>query len=362
MLNNTLVSNGVVASIQDFANSSNPEMFRQANNQIASSLGYIYQLSSLKISRSTGKADSEASTKTFEQFVNQTESTYQAYRKKITEAEETVEVASKEIEAAQTSIKQLEDAFNSKMVEWANQSTETHNEQTTRFTDAQNTRQSDYTAALDLIKSEANEQLNIFYQDVTVSADKDHVSLKSKLDEIQQDAEKKHGRILELYGLVAYDSVTGGYKSVADIEERAANRWRQFTIACIGATVLWLLIAIWLFKPDLEPERLFWSEIFKGLSLTALLISTAVYASKQSTLHRLNERRARSFFLQVQAFDPFISDLPEDKKVALKEILSGKIFGGVDFSDENKSIATSEYEGMNNAIDLLSKLQQLTQK
>lgn len=91
------------------------------------------------------------------------------------------------------------------------------------------------------------------------------------------------------------------------------------------------MIAIWLFKPDLEPERLFWSEIFKGLSLTALLISTAVYASKQSTLHRLNERRARSFFLQVQAFDPFISDLPEDKKVALKEILSGKIFGGVDF-------------------------------
>lgn len=361
-LQNQLNSHGVVNSLNEFARTSNPEMFRQANNQISASLSYIYQLSSLKFSRSTRRADIDAATKSFEQFVHQTNRLYEEYKTKVAAAEEAVQVASNEIGGIKSRAEKLEETFNTKMGEWSTQITDAHNSQSTAFADAQNSRQNDYNAALDRIKNEARLQLDTFYKEQDVAASGRQEALQSQLDWFLADSGKKHERILQLYGLVAYDSVTGGYQSTADTEGASADRWRKITVGCIVLTAVWLLLAIWYFKPDLEPERLFWSEMAKSVSLTALLISAAVYASKQSTLHRRNERRARSFFLQVQAFDPFISDLPDDKKATLKEGMSTKIFGADDPSHEGTLITTSQYEGMDRLIDMFGKLQGLISK
>jgi hypothetical protein len=354
-LHSQLNSHGVIGSINEFAKSSNPEMFRQANNQIGSSLSYIYQLSSLKFSRSTKRADINASAKSFEQFVQQTTKVYEEYRVKVTQAEALVHNVVNDINAIKARADKLEETFNSNLAEWSTQATNNQNLQSTAFSDSQNARQSEYSKTLDGIRNEAKAKLDAFYKDQETTALDKQKALQANLDNIAEDAVQKHKRILDLYGLVAHDSVTGGYKTTADTEGRAANTWRRVTIGCIVVTAIWLII-VWLVKPDLTPEHLFWSHLIKSAGLAALFISAAVYASKQSTLHRLNERRARTFFLQVQAFDPFISDLPEDKKIALKEGMSGKIFGQDEFPMDSKLINASNYESVDKFIDVALKL------
>lgn len=142
-----------------------------------------------------------------------------------------------------------------------------------------------------------------------------------------KSVEDLHQKIKNLHGLVATDSVSGGHQKIADREQAAATFWRHVAVGSIGCAIVWLLCTLFYLTPTLYPERLFWLQIGKSISLTALLLTLAVYASKQAALHRTNERRFRSFFLQVQAFDPFIESLSEADKQELKKALSERIFG-----------------------------------
>ena len=139
------------------------------------------------------------------------------------------------------------------------------------------------------------------------------------------------------------------------------QRWQEelakCTVACVVITAIWLTYSLFCLTPTLNPERLFWIQVAKSVALTALLLSFAVYASRQSILHRISERKARSFFLQVQAFDPFIAALPEETpRHAMKEELSKRIFGPEESAEAPLAMNRSEFKGIKTMIGLLGDL------
>jgi hypothetical protein len=111
--------------------------------------------------------------------------------------------------------------------------------------------------------------------------------------------------------------------------------------------------------PTAEPERIFWLQIGKSISLTILLLSFAVYASKQAALHRISERKSRSFFLQVQAFDPFIESLPEATRHELKQSLSARIFGPDDPEHDKAILENGDFKSVDRLLVTLEQIKKV---
>jgi hypothetical protein len=168
-----------------------------------------------------------------------------------------------------------------------------------------------------------------------------------------------HEKVRQLYSLVAHDAVTGGHKEIADREFRAAKNWRRATVATIGVTMAWLLYSMFCVEPITEPEREFWLHLGKSVSLTALMLSFGVYASKQSALHRVSERRARAFFLQVQAFDPFIASLEPADRQELKKALSTRIFGPDDPQHDKAILDNGDFKSLDKLLSVMESFKKL---
>lgn len=354
-LQNSLSSHGVVNTITAFSQSSDPSLFQQANTQITPSLSYIYQMSNLKFARSTRRADIDAASKVFAEFSEATRREFNKVAATTVEGMAKIAAASAEMAVLQQSAKQIEQAISSKLAALEMSSTETTNSQKTEFSAAQLKRQEEFSASLTAIRNEAEREFAELFEE----NEKDVGLKKDRLDEeisaMLNDARQKHRSILDLYGLSARDSVSGGHKGIADREYSSAQSWRWLTIGAIVAAAGWVGYSLFFLLPVLEPERLFWVQIGKSIALTGLLISFAVYASKQANLHRLNERKARSFSLQIQAFDPFIAALPDDLQHRLKEELTKRIFGREDFAEDSRIVSGSDFRSTDSTT-LLNQL------
>lgn len=160
---------------------------------------------------------------------------------------------------------------------------------------------------------------------ITISSEKSTAEQKKFSDKISsliKDAEDKHRRILELYGLVASDSVALDYSKNAENEKMRADIWNVATLVFILGAAGWFFLLYIMNSTDFSLER-----IITTSSITIILLFGAAYSSKQSSLHRENEKRARWVSLDVKAFDPFIESLPEKERNNLKKEISERLFG-----------------------------------
>ncbi|WP_406853275.1 hypothetical protein WEU32_06430 [Brevundimonas sp. BH3] len=180
-----------------------------------------------------------------------------------------------------------------------------------------------------------------------------------KLNNVEEEANSKLDKIVQLYGLAARDSVTGGHKQIADNEGIYANKWRRATVLIILATIGWLFYSLKFYNPITSNDRDFWFAAAKSLSLTTIMISFAVYASKQAALHRLNEKKSRAFFLQVQAFDPFIQDLPDSVRQELKRNISERIFSGDNSESDKLLLDNSDYKSLDKTLEIMESLKRI---
>ncbi|WP_157791919.1 hypothetical protein [Pseudorhodobacter sp. MZDSW-24AT] len=361
-LQSQLTSHGVMNSMNSFIQTKEGGHIRNANNQLAPALSYIYQLSSLKFSRSTKRADIDAASVSFSNFSKNLDAATQEYMTYASNSLEAITLSLKESKQISERVKSSEEEFRKELTVLKNQATEISNSQKAEFSSAQAKRLTDFAEALSAIKLDAEVSLKEIFDQQEAEASAKQQRTRNALDEIIVDAEDKQEKILKLYSLVAHDSVTGGHKNIADREYSAAQWWRRGTIFCICITTAWLICSLVYLQPVLEPERLFWTQIAKGIALTALLISFAVYASKQANLHRINERKARAFFLQVQAFDPFIENLPDDKRWEMKQALSARIFGSEDSTIERKLVDDADFKGVEQVIGLFERLKKAAGK
>lgn len=340
-----LQSHGAVNTATNLVSGRDASQFRTLNDQINPSLSYVNQLRAAIIGRDTKKSDTEAASVSLEDLMRRISKTG-------AENDEAVKAALAKIEQSEIRITELAGnadaaakAFNESLSAWAKQANETIT-----------TSRSQFSELLATTQSTSREQLEEFIKKQEDDAKLKQETLAEQLECVIRDATDKHKKILELYKLVARASITGGHKQIADREYSAAQTWRRATIGSIVVTAIWIVYNLFWMKHD---DAVFWLQIAKSVSLIALLISFAVYASKQSALHRVSERKARSFFLQVQAFDPFIENLPEEKQIELKQALTARIFGPDEREHESAILEHGGFKDFGVALDLLEKLKKL---
>ncbi|AQS48096.1 hypothetical protein BMG03_10005 [Thioclava nitratireducens] len=361
-INAQINNGGVLNSVRNFSNTKNPQHLVDANTQIDQAIASLYQITSLKFARSTRRADLEAATSSFDKFARTTEKTLAVYKNRTQESAHEIAAAAHRIEEMRETASKSAKEFELELDEWRTTKTNILNDQSKEFTDLINSSKTNAANTVKEIRDTASSHLSEFFKEIREKANDEQVELVSHIESISADATDAHEKILKLYKIVARDSVIGGYKSIADREYSSAQWWRRGAVACIVLTIAWLLYSLLCLQPIVEPEPLFWLQIGKSAVITALLISFGIYASKQANLHRANEKRTRAFSLQVQAFDPFIANLPDDDRANLKKALSERIFGVQDNSDDDQILKDSSFQGLEQVVLLIERVKKAVGK
>lgn len=282
-LHNTLHNHGVVNTINQYASSRDSSLFHSANEQINPSLSYVYQLSSLKFSRSTRRADIDAASSSFAKFAEVTHQKIAEFESDIRSSISAVQDAAKEISEMKLNAEIIITDFNQKILGYENRDSDMFITHKDVHATAERAKQSEFDKSIAKNKTDAEIEIKKISEQMEAEASEIQEKFNHHIEHVLQDSTEKHRAVLDLYQLVAADSVTGGHKRIADREYLQAQGWRWATIVLILATIGWLGFNIFGVTPVLDPERLFWVQIVKSISLTALLVSLAVYASKQST-------------------------------------------------------------------------------
>lgn len=348
---NALRSHGVVDTMVAYSQTANSALFQQANTQINPSISYIYQLSNLKSSKTTQEVDTDVATANLEAFTNAMAQEYDKVTRTAATGVEKVERSIAEVLVSLERARNLETSLQAALIEFEKKTSDSRNQQASEFSTAQDKNRTEFSVLMNDLRVTGEKQSRSVFDDLKTEIDQKKNTTDDALKSVLEAAREKYSSILELYKLTAKDSVSGGYQTIADREYRSARDWRRVTIGAAIIALLWVSVSYFLFTPGDEPDRVFWTKLAKSASITALLISIAVYASRQSTLHRLNERRTRTFSLQVQAFDPFIASLRTEKQEVLKEEMSRRIFG----SDDTELPRNTDFESLDKAT-LLSQI------
>lgn len=356
-LHEFLSSRNIVGVINQYIADGNVDHLRNVNNFFSEALPLVYQLSSLKFSRSTRRADIDASTKTFDEFKGKIHNYLDNVNDKTNNLFSEIDNFRESVSYVQSEIERIKISLSDKISEYNKEVESSIEEYKARMDDYLSDSKENFYKKFDELIDSFRQKWSEIYDEQSNRIDSMIQESSSKLGVIVSDSQDKYKKILEFYGLVAQNSVTGGYKKDAEDEEWQADFWRWATIICIVLTAIWIIVAILCLEPDVSDIRLYWADIAKGVSLTTLLVSSAVYTSRQSSIHRYNARRARYFFLQVKAFDPFIASLPEDRRADLKEKMSARIFkGDIDIPVEEKDCNF----GISNAEKAVSLIERIS--
>jgi hypothetical protein len=251
-----------------------------------------------------------------------------------------------------------------------------------QFSSSQESRSQEFSKWRDAFSSEKGKEVSDLIKGYESNLKEGKEKFDNSIQGMLEDGSKKHESILELYELTAGDSVGAGYIKDASDEKGLANRWRLISVAFIAAAVVWLMVAY--FKsPDVtlhknetplenvgviadeknkslpknsdvavrlesksnigKSDSFPWHLMLMTFSISGVLLWGAAYSAQQSTKHRMNERRARWFALEIKAFDPFISSLSDDQQKELKKELAERLFGQHSTSNESDAKVTDEH-------------------
>lgn len=326
-LNSSFVNQGIPQFAQGVSSSTSAEMFRNLNTRLSPILSYIGQLRANTKGIDVEREGIKSSTDAFEKFSRVLDKRKKDFEGVIANSEARLVAATNDIEQVSATLKNETAEHRASILKLNEESTALLAQQRQDFSELNIENSKKFSLLTESAKQEVTSEFLKFFAAEKDVAAKRQVELKQQSEATMKSVEDLHQKIKNLHGLVATDSVSGGHQKIADREQAAATFWRHVAVGSIGCAIVWLLCTLFYLTPTLYPERLFWLQIGKSISLTALLLTLAVYASKQAALHRMNERRFRSFFLQVQAFDPFIENLSDADKQELKKALSERIFG-----------------------------------
>ena len=356
--------NGILSAIQEISTSSSAASYRELNAKLSESLSYIIQLQGCRALNLSNTADLEAATSGLERFSTEIDRRRKILEAKISDmsrsTDQEIGKVGKLRERAEELIRRQEAQFLEMTASAKIMSNEFKSETENLLQSFIN--KSEIELASEIV--DLNNKLKVYINESEESIRDVENDLQERVEVIIDDALDKHKRIIDLYNLVATDSITGGHKGIADREFTLATNWRRTTVAAVFVTLIWLVFSLMRTETSIEPIRLFWLHVGKTISITLLFVSFVVYASKQASLHRLNERKMRAFFLQVQAFDPFVSSLPEEKRFALKETLSVRIFGSEEGKNEKeaKFVDESSFRGIEQILEHIEKIAAIFKK
>lgn len=360
-IQNQLNSHGVLNTVANLSNSKDANLLRELNNQINPALSYILQLKNLLSISNNNNEDRESATRSLESFLISIGKKHRELEKFVFKTKSELEVYSSATYEFTEKLKQLSDRFETDSKEKLASLTSQIERQAIAFDQSQSESRKEFLSTLSKIEEQAAARLKELISAKEAEADSLNEGVQNVLNEITKDAQEKHAKIRDIHGLVALDSVTGGHKSLADKELDSAIAWRRLTLLSIVLAGSWIAFSLFAMTPPAQLDHIFWLQLGKTVSLTALPLSFAVYASKQSVLHRINERKLRSFFLQVQAFDPFIESLPIETRHELKKSLSTRIFGDGESEAEKAVLLDGDFKSIDRFATLVESLRKVFQ-
>ena len=353
LINGALEHPYVKENLGNFDSDPSVEKLVQANDQLSTIFPTVLNLKNCGYPNATAAAGSakdynrEMQT-TFENFLGSVAASERAIQSKMRELDAKLSELIGSASNNEAAVAALKSDFDLAKNTWQ---TEFSNDQSNRET-AFNTLRSELDSAFSSLKAAQEADFNSTQKgrqaeheswfSKHVSETKDQFTeivsqFSNTLKQLTEDASAKHTTILELHELVAGDAVTAGYLGDGKKERQAANFWRWTAIGFIIATIAWLLMSFALPYLGKVPAGEPWEHLVRTASLTGVLMFGAAYASRQSKSHRDQERKARWFGLEVKAFAPFISSLPESQQLAMREKFADRMFAQkTETSSENE--------------------------
>ncbi|RED12897.1 hypothetical protein [Pontivivens insulae] len=314
---------------------------RTANDHATQYAPQIFSLAGMSRPQEAQESVSNAQ-KAFASFAASMESTANETNQRFTKHEAELSAVREKAASLEQTLDGLDTTANDKLAEWQYDFTEMQTAQAQQHSDAQIERDTKFDEFLTEWKTTVESQQN---EIATTQADK----LQDTLDafkvigeETLADVKEKHASIREIHKLVGRDSVAGGYQTSAGEEKAEANRWRWISLACLAAAIIWLGVKYWSGFSTTTAGGLNWPEIITASSLTAVFLVAAGYTSRQSKLHRDNEKLLRSYALETKALDPFIASLEKDEQQAIKAELVRRMFGQQNATGRNKQVKLDE--------------------
>lgn len=316
----------VLNELSAFVSNGNVGHLTNANNNATNYIPHIFQLSAM-----SRPMESQA-------IVAQAEESLATFVKKmeITAAEtgdiaarQTDELASLNLKCEELTaeLEALEASSKARLSEWSEEFTERQNERLEEHSKSQIARDSRFEELVSDWKETIERQRSSLEKIQKDELEQIAKNFKTIGDDVLTDVKAKHKEVKEIHKLVGRDSVAGGYQTSAGEENVAANLWRKISLGCLAAAVVWLTVKYFIGFAASDSGQYNWPEIITASSLTAILLVAAGYTSRQSRMHRDNERLLRSYALETKALDPFIASLPVTEQQAIKAELVRRMFG-----------------------------------
>lgn len=325
-ISNHLRHQNFLQALQTYA--SNPQLgyIQAANNHITQYAPQIYQLAAMSRPQEVHSVIRSVE-KSYESLSNSMDEEVERLRKQIEDRALEVHQMKSALEELTVGVKELESSTDEKLADWQADFAQRQATRSEEFSNAQIDRAKEFERLSVEWKSSVKELTDKIVEKYSSQLGDIDSTFRAFSEEKIEDIKEKHQSILELHQLVGNDSVTGGYKKTADDEKSAADRWRIISMVALVLAVIWLGVKYKVGFVSPAVNVVDWSKVLTAGSLTAILLIAAGYASKQSKMHRDNEKRMRWFELETKALDPFISSLSEADQTKIKYQLIPRMFG-----------------------------------
>lgn len=314
---------------------------RAANDNATQYASQIFNLAAMSRPQESQKAIANAQ-KAFTSFAASMEATANETDERFSKHEAELRAINEKATALEQTLDALDTSTNKKLAEWQEDYTEKQTTRAQEHSDAQIERDTKFEELLTEWKATVESQQAKIAATQTDKLQGTLDEFKVIGEEMLVDVKEKHTSIREIHKLVGRDSVAGGYQTSAGEEKAEANRWRWISLACLAAAIIWLGFKYWSGFAATSGGGLNWPEIITASSLTAVFLVAAGYTSRQSKLHRDNEKLLRSYALETKALDPFIASLEKNEQQAIKAELVRRMFGQQNAIGRDKQVKLDE--------------------
>lgn len=323
--------------LQAYSSSPQIKYLQAANDHITQFTPQIFHLAAMSRQIESQEVISNAQkafssfTASMETIAEQTQERFNKYESELAAVDEKAKLLSQTIDGLDTST-------NTKLAEWQTEFTDKQASWAQQHSDGKIQRDNEFQELLAEQKSagEAQQEEFTLEQGEKLQATLDH--FKETGQDVLDDVRQKHEDVKEIHKLVGRDSVAGGYQTGAGDEKKQADLWRIVSLVCMGGTVVWLIIKYNSGFVPAEDGSINWPNVLVASSLTAILLYAAGYTSRQSRMHRDNEKLLRSYALETKALDPFIASLEKADQQAIKAELVRRMFGQQNVVQTGKQI------------------------
>jgi len=276
---------------------------------------------------------------------------YESINKQNEELKESLKLIEKDLQAKNDLVIQLQSQLSTKEVEIQNVLSQYNTEfekikssNNTVFENERTRFNSEIEADRKRYQEEIEKEKNIFKEAFEKQISDLQNETKSTIENLKQKLEEAK-KIVNIVGNVG---VTGNYQKIASEHKTTANTFRWISIGIMivmSGLLIWTII-------DLSKDGFDLYKSIVRIVAATILTYPAIYASKESSRHRVLETKNRNLELELASLGPFIELLSEDKKEKIKEDLVYRYFGN-GLSEEN--VKESEEDVSINGLEKIIK-------